>query len=592
MSVRKKIWIIAAGTALVVLAGLIALSFYSVKSFEESKVIASNVTFKGIYIGDITPEEAKERLNASELPLEKPVKITYNDKSFEIAPDAAGITYSLDTVCETAYKIGRSDNFFKALFEIAASRFSFKEIEPVFTTDMEFFENTINTAARAAGIEFDNTEITVFQNCAKVKINKDLRRIDITTLFKDLMAVADTSNKERVVPLFIVAANKVTAKEIYDGIYVKPQDASVEEKDGVTTIIPHTIGVIVNLSDIEKALSEGKTEFTVPVTKKYPEIRTEHFNNTLFKDVLGSYTSKYNASLVGRTRNVTLSANKINGIILNTGDVFSYNNIVGPRTVAAGFSVATVYTNAGLSEEMGGGICQTSSTLYNAVLYADLKIVERKNHMYTVSYVKNGLDATVAYGLIDFKFQNNLNSPIKVVTSVGNGVLTVTLLGIKPNNNRVELYTNTVESYPFTEKEEQKPELSPGEKKVIQNGAYGYKINATKVVKDSAGNILRQDFLGTNVYKPLTKIIHAGLPVPSEPEVINPSEGNLQEEGDIEVPAPEISKEQAAIKPDPAVTEERTDASLEAYDKTTSDKTFGDNENESEKTDREPEAGL
>ena len=184
--------------------------------------------------------------------------------------------------------------------------------------------------------------------------------------------------------------------------------------------------------------------------------------------------------------------------------------MVGPRTSKAGFSTATVYTAQGLKEELGGGICQVSSTLYNAALYADLQIVERRNHMYTVAYVKNGLDATVAYGTIDFRFKNNKQNPIKIVAVAEKGVLTVSILGKKENDYTVELYTNTVASYGFTTEERVVETMAPGESKVVQKGAYGYKINATKVVKDASGNVIRNEFLGSNVYKPLTKIVEKG----------------------------------------------------------------------------------
>lgn len=552
MSVKVKIAIIVSVTLFIVAGSLIGLSIYSVNAFIKSDVIASNVTYNGVYIGDLKKEDALTLLKSKTFNADLPVKVNYNDKSFEFAPNASGINYNLEAVVHYAYNKGRSGNFFSDLTSIIKSRFSFDDIPNSYNFDIDVFEQTINTLLVANGIDFNNFDIKVYENYASVKINSDLTTVDFDKLYSLTMEKIDLK-EGRDIDLPITKIGKVTPKMIYDKIYVEPKNASSKTENGVTTITPHTVGVIVNISDIEKALNEGKTSFTIPVIKKYPEVRVENLSGELFSDVLGSFTSKYNASLIGRTQNVTLAAKKINGIILNSGDIFSYNKIVGPRTSATGFSTATVYTSNGLSEELGGGICQVSSTLYNAVLYADLKIVERKNHMYTVSYVRNGLDATVAYGLIDFRFMNNLKSPIKVVTSTGGGVLTVTLLGKKENNNKVELYTNTLESYPFTEKITQNPDLEPGTKKVTQNGAYGYKINATKVVKDSSGNIIRQEFLGTNVYKPLTKIIEEGppLPVTPEPEVKEetplietpPTETTEPEETPIETQEPQIPQE-------------------------------------------------
>jgi len=526
MTTKKKIILISLISLGVVLALSLGLCVYGAVQFKKSDKILSNVTYEGVYLGSLTKDEATSLLMSRNLNTSNPIKVTYGEKSFEFAPDGAGITHDIEGVVDQAFKVGRETG----IFDLVKSKISYIPLETSYKEDKEVFADTVDTLMKANNVDLYNYEIHIYENSASVRISDDFKLVDYEKLYNDTMAVID--EKERSINLNTYRPEKVTAEDIYERIYVKPQNAAQETVDGKTVVTPHTIGVLCNIEDIEKALSDGKTTFTIPVTKKYPEVRVEHLSGGLFKDVLGSRTTKYNSGIIGRTKNVTQAANRINGIILNPGDIFSYNSAVGPRTPAAGFSVATVYTKDGLVEELGGGICQVSSTLYNAVLYADLKVVERRNHSYTVTYVKNGLDATVAYGFIDFKFQNTLSSPIKIVTSVGGGVLTITLLGIKENNNTVELYTNTVESYPFTEKRVEVSTLAPGEERVKQNGSYGYKINATKVVKDESGNIIRRDFLGTNVYIPLTKIIEVGPAVAAEeplPEV--PLEG-----GEVTVP--------------------------------------------------------
>lgn len=559
MSTKKKIIIIISLTLILVIGTLIGLFVYSMNAFSKSENIASNIIYEGVYIGDLTKEEALVLLKDHNFTIHNPVKVVYNDKSFEVAPSGAGLNYDYEKIVDNAFKIGRGGSFFKNMADVIKSRFKYIPVGIEYDYDSETFSETVNTLSMDSGIDFKNLEINVYENYARVKINRDLTNIDYNKLYTDMVTAIEAKDG-RNVNLPTLKIDKVTPRMIYDRIFVNPQNASMEIIDGVTTVTPHTIGILVEMEDIEKALDEGKATFNVPVVKKYPEVRVENFNKDLFRDVLGTYTSKYNSAIKGRTQNVTLAANKINSVILNPGDVFSYNNIVGPRTSQRGFSVATVYTSSGLQEELGGGICQVSSTLYNAVLYADLKIVERKNHMYTVSYVKNGLDATVAYGLIDFKFENSLKSPIKVVTSVGGGVLTVTLLGKKENNNKVELYTNTLETYPFSEKEVFKSNMKPGERVVTQNGGLGYKINATKVVKDSSGNIIRQEFLGTNVYKPLTKIIEVGpkleeVPAPDNPkgeEDASPGEPVAGETTPGEEPKPEDTKDIASSDETPS----------------------------------------
>lgn len=189
--------------------------------------------------------------------------------------------------------------------------------------------------------------------------------------------------------------------------------------------------------------------------------------------------------------------------------------------------------------------------------------------MYTVSYVRNGLDATVVYGAIDFRFQNNKKNPVKIVATTGGGVLTVSILGKKENNNKVELYTNTLESYPFETVEKVIDTMKPGETKVSQNGAYGYKITATKVVKDASGNVIRNEFLGTNVYKPLTKIIEKG---PEDLSASTDVEGTKEEQdGQTDIENPPVSEENEENK-EVTDTEENVEAEPETAEKEETDR--------------------
>ena len=127
------------------------------------------------------------------------------------------------------------------------------------------------------------------------------------------------------------------------------------------------------------------------------------------------------------------------------GEVFSYNSIVGERTIAAGYKNAAIYENGQVVDGLGGGICQVSSTLYNAVLYANLEVVERTNHMFLTTYVSGGRDATVAYGSLDFKFKNNRDYPVRIASSVQGGYCTVQIYGLKKEDDyQVEIITNKI----------------------------------------------------------------------------------------------------------------------------------------------------
>lgn len=158
-----------------------------------------------------------------------------------------------------------------------------------------------------------------------------------------------------------------------------------------------------------------------------------------FSDVLGSKTTYYNASVKGRTTNIRLAAEAINGTVLQPGETFSLNGIVGKRTAAKGYQNAIIFQNGKQVEGLGGGVCQVSSTVYGAVLYADLKVTERSCHQFQVSYTPVSQDAAVYYGSQDFKFVNNTDHPIKIAASSGSGSLTVTIYGTKTSDKKVTL---------------------------------------------------------------------------------------------------------------------------------------------------------
>ena len=206
--------------------------------------------------------------------------------------------------------------------------------------------------------------------------------------------------------------------------------------------------IVVNKNDVEAYKAVGWYE--VPVARMYaPGDKTIAVSKNdveaykavgwytfPFPDVLGQYVSYYNAALYDRSTNVELAAKSINGKVLMPGEVFSYNATVGPRTAERGFKVATIFVGGETAQGLGGGICQTSSTLYSAVLHADLDIVERTNHSLKVTYVPNGMDATVSWGSLDFKFKNSTKYPIRIQCEYGGGTLKVSVMGTKEDKSK------------------------------------------------------------------------------------------------------------------------------------------------------------
>lgn len=249
-----------------------------------------------------------------------------------------------------------------------------------------------------------------------------------------------------------------------------------------------------------------------------------------FPDILCEKSTSMKSSSANRINNITLAAQAINGLVLQPGDVFSYNGVVGQRTAAKGYKPAGAYVGGETVDEIGGGICQVSSTLYWCALKSDLKIVSRANHMYPVAYLPLGFDATVNWGTIDFKFENSLSHPIRLKLYVENKELFVTIEGTKETDETIELKYVTKETIDWSTEYRVDESLEAGTTKVKQAGQVGYVVDTFRIVKDAEGKKLSETKIATNKYRAHTNIILCapdayekimaelnGTPLPEEP---------------------------------------------------------------------------
>ena len=223
------------------------------------------------------------------------------------------------------------------------------------------------------------------------------------------------------------------------------------------------------------------------------------------RNILVTYTTYFNSSNSNRSKNIKVAAQKINGKLLKPGEVFSFNNVVGPRTKKNGFKEAIEIVNNEFVTGVGGGVCQVSSTLYNSVLFTGLKIIDRKNHSRPVNYVPLGRGATVYYGLIDFKFKNNFSNPIMIMAKVVDNQLTITLLGTDPGID-VKVVTSSPQILDPEIIKKSDNNLNEGTKKIIQSGKVGYKVTTRRIIK-SGSTIIKDQLISEDVYPPINKII-------------------------------------------------------------------------------------
>ena len=311
----------------------------------------------------------------------------------------------------------------------------------------------------------------------------------------------------------------IDIQAIHDALYAEPANATLEvADDGSYTVTDSVQGIDFDVAEAQSILSAAQPGETVsvPLNRQAPAIDTATLKANLFKDVLGEYTTSVSGT-ADRRSNVQLAAQKCSGTILLPGEVFAYNQVVGQRTEAAGFKKAGAYSNGETVQELGGGVCQDSSTLYCAALYANLEIVERHNHSYVSSYVPIGMDATVSWGGPDFQFRNNTDYPIKVVASYANSKVTFQIVGTKTDDYSVKITTETIGTTAPTVQEVPDDTLEAGTTQVADKGHTGYKVQSYRHVYDASGNVVYEGKESLSSYKMTPKIIHVGTKVAETP---------------------------------------------------------------------------
>ncbi|MBQ7254767.1 MAG: VanW family protein [Oscillospiraceae bacterium] len=234
-------------------------------------------------------------------------------------------------------------------------------------------------------------------------------------------------------------------------------------------------------------------------------------------EVLASYDSPHTA-IAPRTNNLILACNAINGTVLEPGEVFSFNKIVGERTAEKGYKEATVYAEGGVSEPaLGGGVCQVASTIYLCALNADLEIVERTEHMYAVTYVPLGMDATIYWGSLDFKFRNSTSHPLLIRASVSGGKVHVQLLGTKESQNTVKMRYTVLTTTPWQTVEQKDNTKEAGYRSVSVTPYTGYTVQTYKDRYDASGKLISSEKCAFSTYRKRDQVVIVGPEKKTEP---------------------------------------------------------------------------
>ena len=362
-----------------------------------------------------------------------------------------------------------------------------------------------------------------------------------------LSDIASYSQSGYTIPVTLetLPAQDLTAQQLHDRLHGEMKNASYDAASG--SIVPEQFGADFDVAAAQTALdgaAPGET-VSVPAVIEEPEVTASDLKMLLFRDVLGEARTHVSGS-AGRIGNVKLSAKLINGIVLNSGDTFSYNDSVGKRTEARGFKPAPAYVKGETVDEVGGGICQTSSTLYLACLLSNMEITERYAHRYVPAYIDWGMDATVSWGGPDYKFTNNTLYPVKIVTEYSKGYLTIKLLGTNIDGIRVKMTNEVLSKTPWETVYQEDSTMTPGSPDVVKVSPYtGYKVKTYQTIYDKNGSVIDSHFEATSDYKVRNKVV---LQAPAA------APGSAPADLPADTPAPSDTPAETPQQPEPAPT--------------------------------------
>lgn len=418
-----KKWIIVIVIIAVLLLGGGLFGGYMITN---SDTILPNVCMGDIQLGKLNLEQAKAALleQGWEDRVENTLTVsTIGDVSVELEPVEAGFVLSLDSAAQAAFDYGHDGNIVENLFTYIKSLFSSVDINSLHSSaNAGYIDGKMAELSALMDEYMGEEEYIVDTENEEMLIKKGWNQIELDSqlLHEEIELALSRGESELSFTQLSSQPESPDFQAIHTELEREPVNASYAE-DGSFEVIDEVVGCRFDVSQAQQLWDEAQPgdEVRIPLDITWPDVTGEQLRDRLYHDLLGAVTTKYPNSGEARRSNLRLATSMIDGIILYPGETFSFNETVGVRTEEAGFQPAPAYVDGDVKDELGGGVCQVSSTLYAATAMAFLETVERECHYFPVNYMQLGTDATVTIPAegraIDFKFKNNKSYPIKIV---------------------------------------------------------------------------------------------------------------------------------------------------------------------------------
>lgn len=458
----------------------------------EEKIINGQINIDNIYVGGMEADQARKLLEEKLIPHpETKVKLIYQDQDWEFEYAQLGIKTDVETALKEALSLGRRGSAIERIQERWA-------------------------AAK------DGKTIVVPVAAEKQKIQTLLKPVTLE-----------------------IQKGAQNAKYIYHNKKVE----IIPHADGISLNIDKTIAMLLEAS--KNPPSGSGISVNLPVEVIHPQVTSEQLKEKSITTVTGAFTTYFNTGKVSRSKNIGIAVKYLDGTVVPPGATFSFNKAVGPRTKGAGFEEALIIVDKEFVPGVGGGVCQVSSTLYNAALRSGMKIQERSRHSKIINYVPVGLDAAVSYGYVDFRFVNTTEHYIAICAEVHGGALNVQILGEQKNPYTIEVRSvieNTVE--PRTEYRNDSG-IAKGKEYIESPGRKGHVVKVERLWYQD-GKEIKREVISRDFYPAEARVIVRG----SQQDTPVVKGKKKSQEKDEESDKPPVPFEETESSPEPDINPE------------------------------------
>lgn len=472
---NKTLSVIAACLTIIVLAVCVFIGCVYFVNFNPNVTILENVSVAGVDVGGMTQTQAIEAVQNAigSSYTETPMVVQVVDDKIEISPASCG-GLDIRRAVWAACRFGQSGlkNKRESEQNIALTTGHTVDLTPYLDLD----EDSIREALAKLGEKYSSTlsqstyEVTgeIPNQTLLVHLGIPEYGLDLDKLYEQVMAAYSQHTFFVEGKCGMIEPTPVDLDAVLAEYYAAPVDAHFDPD--TFEVIAGVDGYGFDVAAATEKVQQAKygTTVEIPFTSIPHETTAEMLSEMLYRDQLATYTA-YSSSAGGRDTNLRLACEAVNGIIVYPGEVFDYNTTLGERTTERGYKAATAYYAGESIQELGGGICQISSSLYYCAMVADLEILVRENHGFVSAYMPMGMDATVSWGGPDFRFRNTTDYPIRIEASANRGTTTVTLIGTDTKDYYVEMEYKLLSTTDYETKYE---EMDADNPKGLKDGDY------------------------------------------------------------------------------------------------------------------------